>query len=578
MAAILAADVAGFTRMMSADEAATIDLLKSHRAVTDACIEACGGRIANTAGDSIIAVFESATDAVEAAVKAQTTIAERNDAIPAKSQMHFRVGINIGEVVADGEDVLGDGVNIAARLESMADAGGICISGNVHEQINKKIDLECQYLGEQEARNVSDPIPAYRVLLGRQPFKSSPEMTDERGELALPERPSVLIVPFSAAGGDPDVGSLAEGLWIDVQNALTRVSGIFLIAAASAKASLAGPAEKAATDYAVRYMLEGNVRKAGNRVRVSMTLTDTMSGEIVWADQLDRNYDDTFAIYDEITARVLTAINVKLVAGEPAKIWHRSLQDIRSLQALYEGIFAFFRMTEDAMPEARSHFERVAKWNPESSIGPTWLAVSHWIDFQRGWSAPRSQSLQRAKASAEKAIGLSGCDGQAYTVLCHLHLVEEDFDAALELGRKAISIRPNCTAAHSHFASVLHYCGDQDAALQNIKLAMRFSPIQQPIYKEVLARIYRAQEKYDQAVETAEQTIAANRDCLFARLVLASIGVIRDDRAREQQIRDDILRIEPAFSVAQFAEGEPYRDKHFLKCWVSELREAGLPG
>ena len=566
--------------MMGADEAATIDLLKSHRAVTDACIEACGGRIANTAGDSIIAVFASATDAVEAAVKAQTTLAERNDAIPERSQMHFRVGINIGEVVADGADVLGDGVNIAARLESMAEAGGICISGNVHEQISKKIDLECQYLGAQEARNLPDPIPAYRVLLGRQPPPppQSPEMTDERGELALPERPSILVVPFNAAGTDPDVASLAVGLWIDIQNALTRVSAVFLIAAASAKAVRAGSAENAATDYAVRYMLEGNIRKAGNRVRVSMTLTDTISGEIVWADQLDRDFEDTFAIYDEITAHVLTAMNVKLVAGEPAKIWHKSLQDLRSLQALYDGIFTFYRMTEDAMQDARLQFERVANWNPESATGPTWMAITHWIDFQRGWSVPRSESLQLAKTWAEKAIGLSGCDGQAHTVLCHLHLVEEDFDAALELGRNAISVRPNCTAAHSHLASVLHYCGDQDAALQNIKLAMRFSPIQQPIYKEVLARIYRAQEKYDQAVETADQAIAANRDCLFARLVLASIGVIRDDRAREQQIRDDILRIEPAFSVARFAEGEPYRDKRFLERWVSELRAADLPG
>ncbi len=219
----------------------------------------------------------------------------------------------------------------------------------------------------------------------------------------------------------------------------------------------------------------------------------------------------------------------------------------------------------------------IPKNNPESSAGPTWMAVTHWIDFQRGWSVSRDESLRLAKEWAEKAIGLKGCDGQAYTVLCHLHLVEKDVDAALELGQKAISIRPNCTAAHSHYANVLHYCGDQDAALHNIQLAMRFSPVQQPIYKEILASIYRAQEKYDQAIVTSDQAIAANPDCLLARLVLASIGVIRDERAREPQLREDILRIEPAFSVTRFAEGQPYREKQFLDRWISELRGAGLP-
>ncbi len=577
LAAILAADVAGFTRMMGADEAATIKRLKSHRMITDDCIGEYGGRIANTAGDSIIAVFESATEAVNAAVKAQSALAESNAAIPEASQLCFRVGINIGEIIADGDDVLGDGVNIAARLESMAEPGGICIARNVYEQINRKTEYECQYLGEQKAKNVGDPIPAYRVLLGLKVPVTSFELTDEGGELTLPERPSIVVPPFSGVGGDPAVDWLAEGLWIDVQNALTRISGVFLIATASAKAFREKPTEKAAEDYAVRYVLEGKVRKAGNRIRVSLTLTDSVLQEIVWADQIDRDYEDTFAVFDEITAHVLTTLNVKLVAGEPAKIWHRSLKDFRSLKALYGGIFTFYRMTEDAIQEARAQFERVAKWNPDSSAGPTWMAVTHWIDFQRGWSAPRQESLRLAKQWAEKAIGLEGCDGQAYTVLCHLHLVEREFDAALELGQRAISFRPNCTAAHSHFANVLHYCGDQDAALHNIKLAMRFSPIQQPLYKETLASIYRAQEKYDQAVETADQAIEANPDCLVARLLLASIGVIRDERAREPRLREEILQIEPAFSVAQFAEGQPYRDEQFLDRWVSELRTACLP-
>jgi adenylate cyclase len=459
----------------------------------------------------------------------------------------------------------------------LADPGGICISRSVYDQVRGKNDFEYQYLGEQQARNLPDPIRAYRVLSDEAPPATSFELTDERGQLVLPERPSVVVLPFANISGDPSADPLAEGIRIDIQNALTRVSGVFLVAIASANAYRGKPSKQATENYAVRYALEGNVRKAENRIRVSFTLTDNISSEIVWADQVDRDLEDTFQVFDEITGHVLTALNVKLVAGEPAKIWHKSLKDFRSLEALYAGIFDFYRMTADAVEVARVQFERVAKWNPDVSAGPTWMAVTHWVDFQRGWSAPRDESLRLAKTWAQKAIGLIGCDGQAYTILCHVHLVEKDAQAALELGKEAISIRPNCTAAHSHFANVLHYCGEQDAALHNIQLAMRFSPIQQPIYNEIIARIYRAQEKYDRAIMAADKAIAANPNCLLSRLVLASIGVIRNERAREAQLREEILRIEPDFSVAQFAEGQPYRDRQFLDRWCSELLDAGLP-
>ena len=407
--------------------------------------------------------------------------------------------------------------------------------------------------------------------------QTTAELMDQNVEIGLPQRPSLVVLPFANVGDVPDAAALTEGLRIDIQNTLIRVSGLFIIAIASANVFRDKPGVEAAAEYAVQYSLEGSVRKAGNKVRVSVSLVDNLSNEIVWADQLDRDFEESFTLCDEVTAQVLTALNVKLIAGEPAKIWHKSLKDFRSLEHLYSGIHAFFGMTEAGMEEARRFFEKIVKWSPDSSVGPTWMALTHWVDFQRGWSAERPESLRLAKEWGERAITLKGCDGQAYTVLCHLHLVDKNVEAAVELGREAISVRPNCTAAHSHYANVLHYSGDQEAALHNIKLAMRFSPMQQPVYKEILARIYRAQGRHDQAVETADQAICTNPNCLLSHLVLVSIGVIRGQRIREEQLCDEVLRIEPSFSLKAFSEGQPYSDPEFLEQWINELRDAGLP-
>jgi TolB-like protein len=447
----------------------------------------------------------------------------------------------------------------------------------VHEQTKNKIDFECQFLGEHEGKNLREKILAYRVLDNERPPATSFELMDESGKAALPVRPSIIIPPFAKPGDDPDTVPLADGLRIDILNALTRVSGLFVIAIASANTYRGKSPIEAAQAFAVRYALDGNVRKAGDKIRVSVTLTDNPSGEIVWADQYDRDLEDTFAVFDEIAARVLLALNVKLVMGEPAKIWHKTLKDFRSLALLYEGIDAFYGMTEDAMELARANFERIVDWNPEVSVGPTWMAITHWIDFQRGWNTPRETSLKKAKEWAEKGTALTGCDGQAYTILMHLHLVENDIEAALKLGREAISVRPNCTAAHSHYANVLHYCGDQEAALHNIQLAMRFSPMQQPVYLEILAKIYRALGRYDQAIETARQAISANPNSVLSYLVLASVGVKRDEREDEPRLKEKILQLEPGFSLAKFAEGQPYGEGDFLVTWISELRAAGLP-
>jgi len=228
------------------------------------------------------------------------------------------------------------------------------------------------------------------------------------------------------------------------------------------------------------------------------------------------------------------------------------------------------------MREARHFFEQVTKWHPETSIGPTWAALTHWFDFQRGWSESGDVSKKLAKECAENAIALPDSDGQAYTVLCHLHLVEKDFDAALVLGKEAIANRPNCTNANAHYANVLHYCGDQDAALHHIKRALRYAPIHPPQFKNILATIYRALGQFERSAEVAKTAIAANPTDLIARLILASISVNQNDPATGALMTQEIHDLEPSFSIANFADGQPYRSAKFLKKYIAELRDAGL--
>ncbi len=394
--------------------------------------------------------------------------------------------------------------------------------------------------------------------------------------LPLPERPSIVILPFRNLTGDPEQDYLCDGLRVDIQNALIKVSGLFIIAFGSATAHGGTAADEAARSLGVRYVLEGSVRRSGNRLRIAATLTDTVSGEIVWAEKYDRVIDDTFELMDELTGRILTALNVELVAGEPAKVWHKTLKDLRSLEALYKGIHAFFAMDREGLSVARRYFERVAELHRDAAIGPTWVALTHWYDYQRGWSESREESKRLAREWAERATALEDCDGQAHTVLSHVQLLDRNFDAALAAGRGAVKNRPNCTHANGFYANVLHYCGEQESAIHHVKLAMRYSPIHPTLFKDILAIASLAAGDLDGAVAAANAAIAAAPNDLTARLVLTSAGARTDGPASAAPVVEEIRRIDPAFSLARFAAGQPYRTPEFLDQLTSELRAAGL--
>lgn len=565
LTAVLIADIAGYTKLVERDTNGTVAAWTTAKTeVINPNIAAHTGRIVKHTGDGFLAEFPTVQDAVECAIAMQAGLSD--------SPLDFRMGVNLGDVVDDGTDIHGEGVNIAARIEALAEPGGISVSGGVYEQVRNRIEAKFEDLGEHKVKHVTVPVRVY--TLGG---SGKHAVVAGSNETTRAERPSIVILPLENMTGEVEQDYLCDGLRIDIQNALVKVSGVFLIAAGNANAYRGKSAKEATGGLGVRYALEGNVRRAGNRLRISVTLTDAAFSDIIWAEQFDRELEDAFTLLDDITARVLTALNVKLVAGEPAKIWHKTLPDLPSLEALYRGIHEFFNMDQISLGNARRFFETVSRLHPEAAIGPTWVALTHWYDFQRGWSESGEKSKQLAKEWAERGAAPADADGQAQTVLSHIHLLERNFDVALAAGAAAVSNRPNCTHANGFYANVLHYCGEHEKALHHIDLAMRYSPVHPPFFKQIFASICRAIGDFGQASRVAQAVTKANLQDIASRLILTSIEVKRGQRKAARDIAQEILAIDPSFSLSTFADGQPFRDVEFLNQFISELREAGLP-
>lgn len=568
LAAILAADVVGYSRLMSKDEAGTLSTLKACEAeVIEPTIARHNGRIFKRMGDGYLAEFASAVDLVECAISWQNQMLSREG-----QPLSFRIGANVGEVVDEGGDLFGDNVNISARMEALAQPACIALSDSAFRQVCNRIDAKFHDLGEQDIKNIPQPV---RVWEWRGEKALPPRLRDARPK--TPERPSIVVLPVRNLSGDAEQDFLAEGLRIDIQNALTQVSGVFLIAHATASA-LGGAAPATVTESTgARYVLESSLRTAGNRIRIAVELVDGIEDRPIWSERYDRTLDDSFELQDELTERVLTAINVTLVAGEQARVWHRTLKPLKALELFYKGVHAFLAGERDETVRARQLFTKVAEMCPDASAGPTWIALTHWVDIQRGWSDSPEESRVLARKFAEAADAMEYSDGQAQTVLSHVCLMDGDFDAALEAGRRAVSNRPSCANANGFYANVLHYSGAYDDAIRHVDLAMRFQPLHPPLFRNVLAMSYLAKGLVDRAVEIAEKVLEIAPKDVVARLIMTSsyIRSKRIDLARK--LVAEILELDPKFSVTGFLEKQYYRDKRFVADLSANLTKSGLP-
>lgn len=577
LAAILYADVAGYSRLMGRDEDQTHRTLCDHLDLIAQSVKAHHGEVKHYAGDAVLAKFDAVLDALSCATDIQERLRNSNTNLPADQRLEFRVGVNLGDVIEDRGDIYGEGVNVAARLESLADPGDLCISESVKVAIGNKLPCQYEFLGEQQFKNIADPIRAYRVLLT--PADPSGEMPPAKPALTRPDRPSIAILPFKTVSGDLEQEYLADGLRIDITSALVKISGLFLLGLATTKTyrNKEVSAEQAAAEMGVRHILEGNVQKSGNRVRITVSLIDSTSNRVVWTERYDRVLDDSFSVQDEITEKVVTALDVKLASGEQAKVWRKTLRNPKAREYFYRGLHEFMKGGKEAMTTARQMFEVVTRIDPNNALGPTYVAFTHWWDAFKGWTESSAQSLGLAGEWAERAIAMEDADGQAHVVMGHVHLLNRKYDEALRLGEQGVVLRPNCTNANAFLANILYYCGRPSDAVERVKRAIRYTPVYPLWFVNILAASYKEDGQLDNAAAAAREALRLSPDDLDAHLVLIDAYQSAGRNARAHEVAQEGLAICPDFSLAQWSSTQPYRESRTLKRIVESLRKAGLP-
>ena len=621
LAAILAADVVGYSRLMEADEEATVRTLNARRQVIDGLVADHRGRVFGSAGDSVVAEFPSPVEAVRCAVDIQRELEIHNIDLPEDRRMRLRIGVNLGDVIVEGDNLLGDGVNIAARLETLADAGGICLSSPVFEQVKKQRDLGYEYLGEHEVKNIAEPIRVYRVLtepeaagkvIGEtkrgkrawkrvalaaavvlligvaaaitwlRPWEPSVEPASvERMAFPLPDKPSIAVLPFDNLSGDAGQGHVADGLTEDIITALSQVSSLFVIARNSTFVYKGKPVkvQRVAEDLGVRYVLEGSVQKSGDKVRITAQLIDALTGNHLWAERYDRNMIELFALQDEITDRIVVALRVKLTEGEEARVHRKHTRSVEAWNLLSRGMEHFYRFNETDNAGARELFENAIEVDRGYALAYALLAWTHWLDAQNGWSEYRELTFERASFLAERARALDDELPDVYALQGAIHLFKREYDEAIVAGEKAVAFNPNHATNTALLAMFLHNAGRPQEAIRKFKTAMRLSPYYPAWFLQEMGFTYLDAEQPDEALVAFEKFLERKPSATFAAhahlgRALAYHDLGQDDAARAEVAK--AVEVDAGISLMQFSQNSLNKDSAGLERGIATLRGLGL--
>ena len=581
LAAILAADVVGYSRLMGVDEEGTLASVNAYQEeLIDPMVRQCNGRIVKLMGDGILMEFASAVDAVAFAVEMQCAVRGLNQNAPDEKRILYRIGINVGDIILKNNDIFGDGVNIASRLESLAETGGICISGTVHDQVAGKIPQTLDFMGEQLLKNTDNPVRAYRVIIDGE---LSETHSDARIPSALefdpPDRPAIAILPFKSLGSEPDKDYIADGIRFGISATLVQLTGLFLVHAPvlngyrnkDASASAVG------AELGVRYVLEGAVQQAGDRVRVTVQITDTDARRTILAENYDRVLKDIFQLQDEITREIIYSLNVKLVANEIDRVWFGKLKSPEAVEYYYRGASHFYELNKNDNATARQMFEQLYRVQPDSVVGPSYVAVTHWMDAFFGWVDSSAQSMEQAATWAKAAMQYKENNGIGHAVYGHLQLVDRNFDEALDICSKGTKLRTSCPLAHALLGLVLNFHGDAEAAVKSVKEALLLERVYPVWLIDILAAAYRDCGDVELSIPAANESIRLNPNNNDARLILCSDYMLKDDKEEAKRIADQIIASNPEFSLSTYSKSLPYKHPETLDRLIFALREAGLP-
>jgi adenylate cyclase len=590
LAAIFAADIAGYSRLMGADEAGTFARLKSCRELIDRLIGEHRGRIFNTAGDSIVADFASAVDAAACAVAVQAAVSTEDAGRAGAEKMQFRIGIHVGDVIVDGNNLLGDGVNIAARLEGLAEPGAICVSGAARDQIGNKLPLAFDDLGEQQVKNIAQPIRVYRVG----PASPHPNPPPHAGEgsahgarvgaaeppaLPLPDKPSIAVLPFQNISGDPEQEYFADGMVEEIITALSRIRWFFVIARNSTFTykGRAVDVKQVGRELGVRYVLEGSVRKAGNRIRVTAQLVEAETGNHVWAERYDRDLADIFAVQDEITERVVAAIEPELYAAENIRSQSKPPGSLDAWECVIRALSCIGQGTRDENTEAEELCRRAIAIAPGYGRAHSLLA---WALLRRtAWTGDLRTVAPEISAETQTALALDDRDPWAHLAQGNLFNRLRRYGEAVRSLRLALDLNPNFALAHALLGSPLALQGAHQEAVDSAEHALRLSPRDRSVgyYASLtMANVHFAAGRYPECVTWARNMIEKSPENLPGHFFLTAALAMEGDLTAAAEARGTLLRLQPEFSLTWMSENLLLTGERAERLREG-LRKAGVP-
>ncbi len=473
---ILAADVVGYSRLMAADESGTLAQLKTQRKeLIEPKTAEYHGRVVKLMGDGTLMEFGSVVDAVNFAVDLQRAMAGRNADVPEDRRITYRIGINIGDIIVEGDDIYGDGVNIAARLEGLAEPGGICVARNVYNQAKTKVEASFEDLGEKEVKNIPEPLRVYRVATERLPSAATSPATKP---LPLPDKPSIAVLPFTNMSGDPEQEYFSDGITEDIITELSRFRSLFVIARNSSfhYKGQSPKVQDVGRELGVAYVVEGSVRKAGNRVRITAQVVEAASGNHLWAERYDRDLEDIFALQDEMTQTIVGAVEPELSAAERERAVRKPPESLDAWETYQRGLWYLWGFTKDGLAEAQRILRRAQELDPGFATAYAFESYAHYLDVMLGFTEAPGESLEAASTAAKQALALDDKDPVAYFALGRVYMLQGKHDASIAELETAIALSPSFAQAHLGIGAALILSGRLEEAAEALDKAIRLSP------------------------------------------------------------------------------------------------------
>ena len=616
--AIFSADVKGYSKLMGDDDEHTINTITSYRKIVTELIEAHHGRVVDAPGDNILAEFSGALNAVSSAIEIQQKLEAQNGKLPDNRRMDFRIGINLGDIVHKENRIYGDGVNVAARIESLADPGGICISRGIFDQVKRKVRYGFEYLGEHSVKNISEPVRIYRVLLSpefdgkvigepvkqisrlKRPYAIAtslilifsaalllffyPRQPDlepasvEKMAYPLPDQPSIAVLPFDNMSGDPDQEYFSDGITEHIITWLSKVPYILVIARNSTFTYKNKPVkvQQIAEELGVRYILEGSVQRSDNRVRITAQLVDALKGHHLWAESYDRKLEDVFHLQDEIAMKIMAEMQVELTFDELGRFSAIQTKNIKAYEKYLIGYEYLQRRTEADTQQARKFAQESISLDPGYGAPYLLLAKTYIDDVWYYKSKNDEDSLDTAERLVYKATELSGQDATAHQILGSVYYLRREYDKAIAECAKAIDLSPNSAEANYYYGHALRWAGRFDEAIVAFKKSIRLNPIKPLRYMNNLAWAYALSGQHEKAIALWTEAIDRNPDYSFAYLGLALTYQLSGKEDKARSAASEVLRLKPNLTISKLSKGPATKNVDRERN-LEALHQAGIP-